>query len=88
MPRKQMFVSQSSSSDADTWETQIEDRTFVFRVTQTSVMGQMPYYTALVHDKDNPTLSIQSMFVTKPTRDQVEIALTDNEEFDNKFNLI
>ena len=87
MPRRQMFVSQSSSGEADTWEMQIEDKTFVFRVTHTSVLGQMPYYTATVHDKENPPSNIQSMFVNKPTREQVEIALTDNDEFDEKFDL-
>jgi hypothetical protein len=87
MPRKQMFVSQSTSGEADTWEMQIEEKTFVFRVTHTSVLGQMPYYTAIVCDKDNPASSIQSMFVNKPTREQVEIALTENDEFDEKFGL-
>jgi hypothetical protein len=88
MPRKQMFVSQSTSDEIDTWETEIEDKTFVFRITHTSVLGQMPYYTASVHEKDDPTSSIQNMFVHRPTREQVETALTDNDEFDEKFGLV
>jgi len=82
-----MFVSQSTSDETDSWELEIDDRTFVFRVVHTSVLGQMPYFTATVHEKDNPALSIQSMFISKPTRDQVEVALVDTDEFDEKFDL-
>ncbi|HZS46725.1 MAG TPA: hypothetical protein VFC63_16760 [Blastocatellia bacterium] len=88
MPRKQMFVSQSTSDEVDTWEEQIEGRTFVFRIIHTSVLGQMPYYTASVHDKDDPAVSIQNMFVNRPTREQVGQALTDCDEFDEKFGLV
>jgi len=87
MPRKQMFVSQSTSEETDSWEIEIDDRTFVFRVVHTSVLGQMPYYTATVQEKDNPDLSLQSMFISRPTRDQVEGALVDTDEFDEKFGL-